>query len=147
MELLERLFSLRERAGRVGGRRDSPLVPVSPDGDPPCTSAPQNPPRRAAGPVLAVAAVLAVALGRAVAPQQATLAVVGVLHRVLLPVHLTVVLYHAAEGESAGLIWGSHSPSPTGAAGGKPGAALARLQELGDIPSATASPGDPGHFT
>lgn len=89
-----------------------------------------------------MAAVLAVALGRAVALQQAALAIVhGVLHRVLLPVCPMMVLYHAVEGGSAGLIQGSRSPFPTGAARGKPGEALVQQQELGDIPSTTASQG------
>lgn len=104
MELLERLFSLWETADRVGQRRrDRPLASVSLNGD---IAGPQNP----CTPVLAVAAVLAVALGRAVALQQAALSVVGILHRVLLPIHPVVVFYHTAKGGSTGFIWGSLFP-------------------------------------
>lgn len=95
MELLERLFSLGEKADRLRGRWDAPLVLVSLNGDPM-----HIPTAGPAGPVLAVAAVLAVALSRAVALQQAALVVVAVLHHVLLPVRPVVVFYHAAEGRN-----------------------------------------------
>lgn len=96
MELLERLFSLREKADRLRGRRDAPLALVSLNGDPM-----HIPAAGQAGPVLAVAAVLAVALSRAVTLQQAALVVVTVLHRVLLPVRpVVVVFYHTAKGRN-----------------------------------------------
>lgn len=95
MELLERLFSLGEKADRLRGRWDAPLVLVSLNGDPM-----HIPTAGPAGPVLAVAAVLAVALSRAVALQQAALVVVAVLHHILLPVRPVVVFYHAAEGRN-----------------------------------------------
>lgn len=129
LELLERLFSLWERVDRVGERRrDRPLALWTPG--------PQNPRR----PVLAVAAVVAVALGRAVALQQAALSIVRILHCILLPVCPVVVFYHTAKGGRAGLIWGSPFLVSTRAAGAAP----MQRQGLGDIPSATASPGDLG---
>lgn len=97
MELLERLFSLWETAGRVGEKEGTGPQPVCP------WMGPQNPHK----PVLAVAAVLAVALGRAVALQQAALSIVRVLHCILLPILPMVVFYHTAKGGRAGFIWGS----------------------------------------
>lgn len=111
----------------LGGSRDSPLCSVPPMG----TCSPRSL-LAAARPVLAVAAVLAVALGRAVALQQAALAGVGVLHRVLLPIHTVVVFYHAAEGGSTALIQGS--PFLT--------SHWRCWREAWDIPSATASLGN-----
>lgn len=84
-----------------------------------CTAGPQNPHR----PVLAVAAVLAVALGRAVTLQQAAFSVVRILHCIFLPVCPVVVFYHTAKGGRAGLIWGSPFPVSHQSSWGSPNAA------------------------
>lgn len=78
--------------GCTGGHHAGTSIPLSP----------KNPLPAVARPVLAVAAVVAVALGRAVALQQAALAILGVLRRVVLPVQPVVVLYHSAKGGDAG---------------------------------------------
>lgn len=146
MELLERLFSLRGDGRQGRGEKEQPPrglpASVSLNGD---LAGGETSPRRAhplpripsmdpAAPILAVAAVLTVALGRAVALQQAALAVIGVLHRVLLPIRPVVVFYHAVKGGSAGLIRGSPFPishrSGSGEAQSSPGAAAGAGEHL-----------------